>query len=163
MKEYIGTKRLVAQPMTRIKYVTYRGWDLPEDENGSDEGYLVEYLDGGEPNHSDHQGYISWSPKDVFEKAYRETDGLTFGEAMEACKMGAKIQRKGWNGKNMWLVYVPGSSPPELAPDSPYKKAGLDQVDINPHIDMMTATGQMQPGWVASQPDMLSDDWIVFD
>ena len=149
--------------MTRLKYNEYRGWDLPDDEDGTDEGFLIEDVNSRETNHPDHKGYISWSPTPVFESSYREADGLTFGEAIEACKAGAKIQRKGWNGKNMWLVYVPGSSPPELAPDSPYKKAGLDQVDINSHIDMMTATGQMQPGWVANQPDMLSDDWIVFD
>ena len=72
MKKYIGTKELMAKPMTRAEYNHYRDWELPADENGSDRGYLVAYLDGGKTNHKDHKGYISWSPKDVFERAYKE-------------------------------------------------------------------------------------------
>ena len=71
MKTFIGTKEILAKPMTRQAYNDYRGWELPEDEDGSDDGMLVEYVDGGEPNHPDHKGYISWSPLDVFEKAYK--------------------------------------------------------------------------------------------
>ena len=69
-KTYIGTKLIKAQPMTRAEYNTYRGWALPADENGADEGYLVEYLDGGKPNVPGHAGYVSWSPKEQFETAY---------------------------------------------------------------------------------------------
>ena len=68
---YEGTKIVQATPMNRLEYNQYRGWDLPADENGADEGYLVEYLDGGKGNHRDHLGYISWSPKEVFERAYK--------------------------------------------------------------------------------------------
>ncbi len=70
-KTYIGAKLLRAEPMTRAAYNDYRGWKLPENENGDDEGYLVEYNDGGAPNHPDHAGYISWSPKEQFDNAYR--------------------------------------------------------------------------------------------
>lgn len=62
MKTYIGTKIINAEPMSRGKYNKHRGWDIPKDENPNDEGYLVQY---------DNE-YISWSPKDVFEGAYRE-------------------------------------------------------------------------------------------
>lgn len=71
MERFIGTKELMARPMTLGEYNTYRGWELPANENAASEGYLVEYLDGGKPNHPDHKGYVSWSPKDVFERAYR--------------------------------------------------------------------------------------------
>jgi hypothetical protein len=71
-RRYIGTKVIQGWPMTRAAYNTYRGWALPENENGADEGYLVEYLDGGKPNDSRHAGYISWSPKAQFDAAYRE-------------------------------------------------------------------------------------------
>ena len=67
---YIGSKLVLAKPMTRLAYNEYRGWELPNDEDGTDEGYLVEYLDGGKPNHPDHTGYISWSPKEQFDNAY---------------------------------------------------------------------------------------------
>lgn len=72
MKTYIGTKTVKAKPMTRGEYNAYRGWAMPADENGTDAGYLVEYIDGGKANDSRHAGYISWSPGDVFERAYRE-------------------------------------------------------------------------------------------
>ena len=71
-KTYEGTKRVHARPMNRCEYNAYRGWEVPADENPADDGYLVEYLDGGKSNHPNHAGYISWSPKDVFERSYKE-------------------------------------------------------------------------------------------
>jgi hypothetical protein len=69
MHTYLGTKLVKAEQMTRFEYNNYRGWNVPVDED-DEEGYLVEYLDGGKPNHGSHAGYISWSPKDVFEYSY---------------------------------------------------------------------------------------------
>lgn len=85
---------------------------------------------------------------------------MNFGQALEQLKAGNKVARTGWNGKNMWLIYVPGSKI-YTTPGSAYRNAGLNDVSINPHIDMMTATGEMQPGWLASQTDMLAEDWVV--
>lgn len=88
----------------------------------------------------------------------------TFGQALEALKSGHKVARKGWNGRGMWLILVPGSNGIRPVAGTPYSNAGLtDKVNINPHIDMYTATGEMQPGWLASQTDMLADDWVVLD
>lgn len=72
MVAYIGTKSLSAVAMTRGEYNEYRGWEIPSEEDPSEQGYLVEYADGGKPNDERHKGYISWSPKDVFEKCYRQ-------------------------------------------------------------------------------------------
>ncbi len=72
MKKYVGMKIINAKPMSRAEYNIFRGWQLPADENGSDEGYLVEYIDGGKANTEQYKGYVSWSPKDVFERAYKE-------------------------------------------------------------------------------------------
>lgn len=69
IQSYVGTKLVKGQAMNRQEYNDYRGWALPADENGADAGYLVEYLDGGQPNHPAHAGYISWSPAEQFEKA----------------------------------------------------------------------------------------------
>ena len=69
-KTYIGTKVIHATPMSRQEYNYFRGWDLPANEVGADEGYLVEYSDGGQGNVPGVTGYVSWSPKAVFEKAY---------------------------------------------------------------------------------------------
>lgn len=64
MKTYIGCKRIEAEPLTRGEYNDYRGWKIPENENPNDEGYIVKHPDG----------YISWSPKNIFEEAYREEE-----------------------------------------------------------------------------------------
>ncbi|MHA3112892.1 hypothetical protein [Acinetobacter sp. ANC 4193] len=73
--QYVGTKELLAMPMTRGDWCKYNGWQLPPNENGNDDGYMVQYLDGGKPNHPNHPFYISWSPKDVFERTYHAVDG----------------------------------------------------------------------------------------
>ena len=62
MKSYIGTKILRAEPMALGLYNAFRGWDMPADEDPARPGYRVEYPDG----------YVSWSPQEVFESAYRE-------------------------------------------------------------------------------------------
>lgn len=164
---YIGTKLINAEAMTRAAYNEFRGWTLPADENGEDAGYLVEYLDGGKPNVSTHAGYVSWSPAAQFEAAYRITTGLSFGLALEALKKGAKVARAGWNGKSMWLILVPGTEAAQLRDGTPYATALAPETvcEILPHIDMWTtnASGRraMLPGWLASQTDMLADDWII--
>ena len=79
--------------MTRGDYNEYRGWQIPENEDPKEEGYLVEYQDGGKPCDERHAGYISWSPKDVFERSYKPpklNSSLTFGEALEHLKNGKK-------------------------------------------------------------------------
>ena len=166
MKQHIGTKMVNATPMNRAEYNEFRGWLLPADENGADEGYLVEYLDGGEPNTSHYAGYVSWSPKAQFDAAYRPTAGMNFGLAIEAMKHGYKVSRAGWNGKGMWLVLVPGTKAAQLREGTPYRDAtGLDSCEILPHIDMWTVNAEgrraMLPGWLASQSDMLADDWSI--
>lgn len=95
---------------------------------------------------------------------------MDFGEAIKALKDGKKVAREGWNGKGMFLIYVPGTPDCKFNEGTPYynalKNEGTTKVipgktDINPHIDMYTATGEFQPGWLASQTDMLADDWEI--
>lgn len=93
---------------------------------------------------------------------------LSFGGAIEALKGGKKVSRAGWNGKGMWLVLVPGTLSAQLRDGTPYKSAtGLDECEILPHIDMWAtnASGRraMLPGWLASQSDMLAEDWELVE
>lgn len=135
---YIGTKIIEARPF----YVDGKP------------GYKVLYEDG----------YESWSPQEAFEKAYRPAflGQMNFGLAIEALKKGNKVSRKGWNGRGMWLVLDPGTESVELRKGSVYEKAGLfGKINIDAHIDMFTAKRTMQPGWLASQADMLADDWFI--
>ena len=74
MKTYYGTKVITAQPITRKEYNDLRGWEVPLDEDGSDEGYLVCYPDQI-PNVEGYNGYVSWSPADIFEGTYKEIPG----------------------------------------------------------------------------------------
>lgn len=74
MKVFMCHKTVLAKPMTRGEYNKLRGWELPENENAGDEGYLVEYPNS--PTTGMPEGftnYISWSPKEVFEDGYLET------------------------------------------------------------------------------------------
>lgn len=64
MNHYIGTKLIEAKPMNLGDYNKFKGWTIPEDEDPKREGYLVKYSDE----------YISWSPKEVFEKSYLKVD-----------------------------------------------------------------------------------------
>lgn len=174
---HYGTKAILAVAMTRLEYNEYRGWDLPADEDGSDAGFLVEYLDGGARNHPDHQGYISWSPADVFAKAYKPSGQMSFGHAIEAAKEGHKIGRSGWNGKNMWVALTPGSVfDARHAKDGHAAKHRANElqdalpldgtenvIELLPHFDMRAADGTLVVGWLASQSDMLAEDWQIVD
>lgn len=76
---------------------------------------------------------------------------MNFGQALEALKNDHKLARSGWNGKNMFIYHVPEGST-ELD--------GL-VIECNPYIAMMTAQNTVVP-WLASQTDLLADDWAVF-
>lgn len=172
MHLYLGTKLVHATAMTRGEYNSYRGWDQPSDENPEEPGFLVEYVDGGQPNHPKHDGYISWSPEHVFEAAYASNGNWDFGQALVMLKRGHKLQRKGWNGKGMFIVYMePLYLPPYNTTDTNRKVndrtakwIGEDTpLDCQPYIAMFTADKKWQPGWLASQADMLAEDWQLAD
>lgn len=160
MKRYIGVKQINAMPMTRSAYNALRGWAVPADENPDDEGYLVEYIDGGKANHQDFSGYISWSPKDVFERAYSQTVGMTFGLAVEALKLGAKVARTGWNGSGMFAYYVPANS---YQAQTGIAKAHFGEnamVPYRAYIALKTAQGDVAT-WAPSCSDVLAEDWVI--
>lgn len=173
MKQHIGVKLINAKPMTRQEYNDFRGWQLPADENGADEGFLVEYLDGGKGNTDLYAGYVSWSPAEVFNRAYRQTDGLTFGLAIEALKAGHKVARRGWNGKGMWLSLscdgereIPAEN--FWSPhNAQFARDNGGTAIVLPSITMKTTNAQgrvaILMGWLASQTDMLSEDWEIVE
>jgi len=150
MQQYIGTKLVTSTPMNRADYNTYRGWTLPENEDGSDDGYLVEYQDGGKPNDSRHAGYISWSPKAQHEAAYRPCDAMTFGLAVEALKKGLKVARSGWNGKGLWLEYY-----------QPMADVDLPYIRMSYPVHSATYPNGARVPWLASQTDVLAEDWCI--
>lgn len=93
---------------------------------------------------------------------------MDFEEAMKALKEGKWVSRAGWNGKGMWLAHSPGSKalPADrfwAGPNRAYAAANGGTADVLPCITMKTATGEILMGWLASQTDMLSDDWGVVE
>lgn len=85
---------------------------------------------------------------------------MNFGQALEALKAGSMVFRKGWNGKEMFLFLVPGSTfKVNRAPLLGIYPEGTE-INYCPHIDMKTANGKVVP-WLASQTDVLAEDWTV--
>lgn len=160
MIKYIGTKQIAATPMTRAEYNSLRGWMTPPDEVASDQGYLVEYLDGGKGNHPDFAGYISWSPKEPFEKAYRETHGMTFGAAVEAMKIGLKVARAGWNGSGMFAYYSPATIRPAQAAAAVAHWGEGGPIPHRAFMALKTVQGDVA-AWSPSGSDALAEDWMV--
>ena len=162
MTLYIGTKLIRAQAMSRAEYNAYRGWTVPADENGEDAGYLVEYLDGGQSNHPNHVGYISWSPADVFERAYRPTTSLSFGMAIEALKLGERVARSGWNGAGQFVYLVPANSYPAQTVIAKAHFGADAMVPYRAYLALKTAQGDVAT-WAPSCSDALADDWQIVE
>ena len=150
MKQYIGTKIIQAEPAYRVDGEVFVKANIVPSGVHTEDGYKVVYPDG----------YESWSPKDVFEAAYRKTSGMNFGLAIEAVKMGKKIARAGWNGKNQYV---------ELGHDFSYTAPGdipvrpVQHLDIDSQALVFVGTRGRQVGWLASQADMLADDWMIVE
>lgn len=85
---------------------------------------------------------------------------MTFGEALERCKKGAHISREGWNGREQYI---------EMATDIEYtdfwgdqKKAYHEDIGSSCLVFVNPKKGN-QIGWLASQSDMLANDWVVLN
>jgi hypothetical protein len=86
---------------------------------------------------------------------------LNFSDALSLLKQGAKVCRIGWNGKGMFLYYVPAGRYMPCT-DAGEKLAGPDgKVAYGGYIAMKTAQGSVVP-WLASQTDVLAEDWIIY-
>ncbi len=88
--------------------------------------------------------------------------GFGFDVALQNIKAGKLVARNGWNGKNMFVFLVPGSTfnvnrPPLLGifPEG-------TEINYHAHIDMKTADGKIVP-WLASQTDVLAEDWVIVE
>jgi len=93
-----------------------------------------------------------------FDSAYQPTDALSFGHAIVALKDGKKVARAGWNGKGMFLYHVPANSYP--AQTEAARGTFGDMVPYGAYIAMKTAHNNVVP-WLASQTDVLADDWEI--
>lgn len=86
--------------------------------------------------------------------------GATFSVALDLIKQGKRVAREGWNGKGMFVFLVPGSTfTVNREPLLSIMGEGT-QVQYHGHIDMKTAQGYVVP-WLASQADLLAEDWVL--
>lgn len=111
-------------------------------------------------------------------------ENLNFGAAIEAAKEGKLIARKGWNGKGMFVFQRPSdvldidtivhkvkSLPNSVKsffasktnPNDPNRFDGSKQVSFTAYLCMYAADGSIVNGWLASQTDMLAEDWCILD
>lgn len=151
MLKYIGVKIVGAVPMDREQFEAKHGRTVGGDKTG--EGYEVEY----------DNGYKAWSPKDVFDAAYRPINAMTFGLAIEAMKMGKKVARAGWNGKGMFIFLIPGSTfKVNRAPLLGIFPEGTE-IEYRPHIAMKGVDGSISEWTPAAGNDVLAEDWTVVE
>lgn len=157
MKKFIGTKIIKAdpEPITWADHYKKQGWEWPP---GKTDAYRVGYTVGYPDSAGDFDGplaggcdYISWSPSDVFEASYHEIEGLSFGQAIEALKIGEKVARPGWNGGGM-----------HLEAQHPDKNSKM----THPYL-FMTIPGckegtRLLP-WQPAQVDIFATDWLIVE
>ena len=165
MHKFIGTKMVLAKRMTLGEYNKLQGWIMPEGQDPETQGVLVEYCDGGKPNHPLHTGYISWSPLDVFEKSYRLAgSGLSFSGALEALKIGKCVTRSDW-GPDYYLYLVGEGRYPPSTPAG--RKIAENQGDGNvpyaPYIAVFNKKWNTVEPFVPRQCDLIQEDWIIID
>ena len=101
------------------------------------------------------------------EKVAQTETGMTFGGAIAALKQGKKVARQGWNGKGMWLWLKEGTMVKSDWCHDPALKAIADknggEIEALGTVCMKTADNKILSGWLASQTDVLSTDWVVVE
>lgn len=164
LKKYIGTKVVKARPMNEIDAESIGYARKNSDHHEYREGYHVQYTN------PDGSTYDSWSPKDMFENAYREVGTVNFGGAIDLLKAGLAVRRKGWNGKGLFVVkQVPSHITREIIPNMqslPQSAKNILMRRENPHIDYTHQMLIINPdgradSWVPSSSDIFANDWEV--
>lgn len=153
---YTGNINVKAEPAWKIQHglmpavVVEKDTKIPSILDGApkQDGYSVTMSDGNK----------TWVERKVFEEIFQETvPSMDFGQAIAAVREGKRIARRGWNGKNQYV---------ELATNISYKRWAGEIVNVN-HDAIGSAalafvgTSGVQLGWLASQADMLADDWYI--
>ena len=118
----------------------------------------IAYL--GEGSTPEEAKVDAYRTKELAEDKSEVETNMTFGQAIEVLKNGEKVARTGWNGKGMFLYYVPAASYPAQR-NSKGTMQGVFPDDMVPYcayIAMKTAQNNVVP-WLASQTDVLAEDW----
>jgi hypothetical protein len=93
---------------------------------------------------------------------------MDFGEAIKLLKNDSRVARDGWNGKGMWLSLSGTTTPRYIEADKFWSRHSRDfaltqpdqRAKVLPCILMKNARGEIVMGWLASQEDILAEDWV---
>ena len=167
MKTYICSKVIHAVPTKMVNGCPWpEGLPLPEisEPKQIDEhcGCTIEVRieDGYIYTTSKDDKYPQFMTADEFEKICRSTEDMTFGDALVALKQGKRVARKGWNGKDMYVFLAHEA---DFVTDADLSAFDQLDVEVADMLVMKTAQDTFQPGWLASQADMLAEDWYIVD
>lgn len=167
MKTYICSKVIHAVPIKMVNGCQWpEGLPLPEisDPKQIDErcGCTIEARieDGYMFTTSKYDKYPQFMTADEFEKICRSTEDMTFGDALVALKQGERVARKGWNGKDMYVFLAHEA---DFVTDADISAFDRLDVEVGDMLVMKTAQNTFQPGWLASQADMLAEDWYIVE
>ncbi len=115
---------------------------------------------------------VGFAKHELEEVTVDRADVMDFSSALLLLKMGHKLTRLGWNGKGMFIVLMPVLHLPPYSSQEPGAKVNdrtAKHIGENtplhslPYFAMKTADNKWQPGWLASQSDLLSNDWVLAD
>lgn len=166
MKTYIGMKVVQAKPAVTVNGCIWPdGMALPAEYTRPSLKENLEQKDCG-PVISEGYVYIGdhkypvFEEKEEFEKRFFDAENVTFSIALDAMKRGGRIARKGWNGKGMYVFLADDVEFRTEADISEFENAE-DGVYTSEMMVLRTAQGTFQPGWLATQSDILADDWYV--
>lgn len=130
--------------LRRGLYNQYRNWQHPLDENPNDRGYMIV-----------NTNTLSWVDEERFKSNHSKSGELSFSQALALIENGHHLQRKGWNGKGMWIEYRTG---------------GLVKVDgcdddfaYTPHMVLVNTNAKTVSNWVPSSTDLHARDWTLFE
>ena len=172
MKTYICTKMIHAVPAKMVNGIPWPD-GLPMPETGKtqqpseycsstcevciQEGYMF--------TTSKDDRYPQFMEKDVFEQICRSAEAMNFGDALLVLKQGKRVARKGWNGKNMSVAYQKGYPDGIPCNKNTAQAWGMQEGELfkcRPYLQMRCADGTFQM-WLASQSDILADDWYIVE
>lgn len=168
MKNYIMTKVVKAVPVKLVNGVQWpEGLPLPQpkltpapcgDCAGREVGVHIEegYMFLTEQDDK----YPQYMKAEDFEACCRDADNMDFGDAIAVMKDGAKVARKGWNGKGQYVFLAYEA---DFVTDADISAFDGKDVEVGDMLVLKTAQDTFQPGWLASQADMLAEDWYIVD
>lgn len=163
MKTYIYQKTINAVPAKMVNGAIWPdGLPLPEvKDTGCQEcGCTNVITDGYLYTANGDDRFPMFMEAAEFEKYCRPAISMNFGDALEALKDGKRVARQGWNGKDMFIFLA---YEPDFVTDADISAFDGKEVIVGDMLVMKTAQDTFQPGWLASQADMLAEDWYIVE